>query len=226
MGLMTSKYGGTCRKCGGRIHKGDKINWVSRGVVEHAVCPDQPETVELVEKYTYTKLPGGDWGIRAVKPEGALGLDGTNVTVELRDGRTKMESLGELAQAISVTEALYTKAMPTDVPDPGVYELPNGAIYVVKPNRAKTNVYAKRLVEINAERATEAGTRVEIEFEYEAGAIRKIRPEHRMDIERAKELTIRYGRCINCGRTLKAAESVERGIGPVCIKSFRQGVMA
>lgn len=101
----------------------------------------------------------------------------------------------------------------------GVYEV-DGVIYIVKPNRDKTRLYAKRLVEINAERATEAGTRVEIEFEYEAGAMKKIKPEHKMPLEKAKELTIRYGRCIVCGRTLKAAESVERGIGPICIKSF------
>jgi len=103
--------------------------------------------------------------------------------------------------------------------EPGVYETPGG-IFVVKPNRAKTNLYAKKLVEINGQRATEAGTRVAIEFEYAPGAIRSIRSEHRMPVERAKELTLRYGRCINCGRRLKAAVSVERGIGPVCIKAF------
>lgn len=103
--------------------------------------------------------------------------------------------------------------------EPGVYETAEG-IFVVKFNRAKTNLYAKKMVEINAERATESGERVEIEFDYAPGAIRRIKAEDKMPLERAKALTIRYGRCINCGRHLKAAESVERGIGPVCIKSF------
>lgn len=104
--------------------------------------------------------------------------------------------------------------------EPGVYESEQG-IFVVKRTRDKQRLYAKKLVEINAQRATESGERVEIEFEYARGAIRHLKPEHKMDVERAKALTIRYGRCINCGRHLKAAESVERGIGPVCIKSFR-----
>jgi hypothetical protein len=107
------------------------------------------------------------------------------------------------------------------VTDPGVYETGDGEVYVVKPNREKTRLYAKRLVEINPERATETGERVQIEFEYARGAIYGLSPDMKMDLDRAKALTIRYGRCIVCGRNLKAAESVERGIGPVCIKSFR-----
>ena len=54
-------------------------------------------------------------------------------------------------------------------------------------------------------------------WEYAAGAIRKIRPEHRMSIERAKELSVRFARCIRCHAELSADLSVERGIGPVCI---------
>ena len=104
----------------------------------------------------------------------------------------------------------------------GVYELPNGEIYVVKPNRAKTRVYAMKLVESPSERLTETGTHVKFDFVYEKGAIYKIKPEYKMDIERAKELMIRYGRCIVCGRRLKVAESVERGIGPICIKYFKR----
>lgn len=110
---------------------------------------------------------------------------------------------------------------PTSEPvtEVGVYER-DGQVYVVKPNREKTRLYAKRLIEINAERLTEAGEVVEIEFEYAPGAIFELTPADKMDLERAKALTIRYGRCIVCGRKLKAAKSVERAIGPVCIKSF------
>jgi hypothetical protein len=104
---------------------------------------------------------------------------------------------------------------------PGVYEPEAGRIYVVKPNREGTRLYAKRLVEINADRVAESGDTVQIEFEYDRGAIFSIKPEHRMPLERAEQLTLRYGRCINCGRKLKAAKSVRQGIGPVCIKSFR-----
>lgn len=103
---------------------------------------------------------------------------------------------------------------------PGVYEV-NGEIFNVKFNRAKTNLYAQRFVERpNVERLTEANTVVHIEFEYAPGVVRRLRPHHKMSIERARELTIRYGRCLACGRRLKNAESVERGIGPVCRKAF------
>jgi hypothetical protein len=103
---------------------------------------------------------------------------------------------------------------------PGVYETANG-IFVVKYNREKTNLYAKKLVELNGDyRTTEAGSRVDFEFEYAKGSIYDLRLADRMPIERAKELITLYGKCINCARHLKAAKSVEQGIGPVCIKSF------
>jgi Family of unknown function (DUF6011) len=54
-------------------------------------------------------------------------------------------------------------------------------------------------------------------WDYAAGAIRYIRPEHRMSIERAKELSIKFARCIRCGAALTADKSVEQGIGPICI---------
>jgi hypothetical protein len=102
---------------------------------------------------------------------------------------------------------------------PGVYDV-DGHVYIVKPNRQKTRLYAKRLVEIAGERLTESDDMVKIEFVYDPGAIFNIKPEQKMPLERAKALTIRYGRCIVCGQHLKAGKSVERGIGPVCIKSF------
>lgn len=105
---------------------------------------------------------------------------------------------------------------------PGVYEV-EGVVYVVKYNREKTNLYAKRMVEVGAgvTRATEAGSSVRaIEFEYAPGAVFNIRLADRMPVERAKELITLYGTCIACGRRLKAAKSVEAGIGPVCIKNF------
>ena len=114
---------------------------------------------------------------------------------------------------------------------PGVYELADGRIYVVKPTREdKSRLYAKRLVELNGDyRTTEAGSRVDFEFQYEKGAIASwengelvfhIHLSDRMSIERAKELITLYGRCIACNRHLKAAKSVEQGIGPVCVKQF------
>lgn len=102
---------------------------------------------------------------------------------------------------------------------PGVYRR-NGAIFVVKPNRAGTALHARRLVEIGGRRLTEADTVVQIEFRYEPGAIRELRPQDMMTLEEARPFIIRYGRCIFCNTRLRDATSVERGVGPVCARRF------
>lgn len=103
---------------------------------------------------------------------------------------------------------------------PGVYEV-NGEIFNVKWNQRKTNLYAQKLVELpGVNRITESGDEVHFEFEYAPGVVRRLSPHHKMSIERAEALTIRYGRCLVCGRRLKATESVKKGIGPVCRKTF------
>ncbi len=109
------------------------------------------------------------------------------------------------------------------VTEPGVYKH-DGQVFVVKANRQKTRLYAKRLVEIGGERLAESGDTVHIDFVYEPGAIFALRPEDQMTVEDAKPLMVRYGRCIACGAFLKDRTSVERGIGPVCIKKFRRPV--
>jgi len=107
------------------------------------------------------------------------------------------------------------------IEDAGVYVLPDGTICQVKANREKTRTYAKRFVVIGGERATEAGTRENGEYVYEAGLVEVVaRTGRKMTLEEAKAFTLRYGFCCRCGRHLKAAESVERGIGPVCIRFF------
>jgi hypothetical protein len=113
----------------------------------------------------------------------------------------------------------YRKRQPDEKLVPGVYEV-GEEIYVVKFNREKTRLYAKRLKVINPLRATEGGEQVGIDFEYAPGAIYDIKLADRMPLDRAKELVTLYGHCIACGRFLKAAKSVENGIGPVCIKNF------
>jgi hypothetical protein len=161
----------------------------------------------------------------------AIGSDGEerieNVVARIENGATKQQ----VSQWISHLLRMPVDAREVQVPTqresrevdpaltPGVYDV-DGHVYVVKPNRAKTGLYANRLVEIAGERLNEENTLVNIEFVYAPGAIFDIKPEQKMSLEDAKWLTIRYGRCIVCGRRLKAGKSVEQGIGPVCIKSF------
>lgn len=143
-------------------------------------------------------------------------LSDKQVAAVMRD----IEKAERTQQVAANAEALGVPRQGTPtVTEPGVYEK-DEVVYVVKRNQDKTGLYAKQIRELNSTRLTEAGTVVEIEFDYAPGAIYKLDPSDKMPLERAKEFTIRYGRCIVCGRDLRKAESVERGIGPICIKSF------
>lgn len=191
-----------------------------------------PETEESDMECSFAKLTDGSWGVRMYDERGvdaALQV-GTTVTVRTRAGREESVTLGQVDRQPTAASAIFAKAQAAKparqerevtVTEPGVYEDGDGNVFVVKPNREKTRLYAKRLIEIDAERATEAGERVKIDFEYAPGAIFGLTPDMKMPLEKAKKLAVRYGRCIVCNRALKAAKSVEDMIGPVCIKSFR-----
>jgi Family of unknown function (DUF6011) len=112
-----------------------------------------------------------------------------------------------------------TPRAPAPVVTPGVFSK-GGEIYVVVQNRAKTRTYAKHLVP-SAPRMTESGVTVSFDLIYAPGIIRDINESDRMSVQDARPYMIKYGRCLACARKLKAATSVERGIGPVCIKMFR-----
>lgn len=118
----------------------------------------------------------------------------------------------------------YLKVAPLDANSGlpiGVYRR-NGVIYVVKFNRQKTNKYVSQLVELtgSARRLNEPGEHVPIDFEYAPGMLARLRPGDQLSLEEAKPYIIRYGRCLFCGQFLRAARSVERSVGPVCIKRY------
>lgn len=100
----------------------------------------------------------------------------------------------------------------------GLYETPKGEIFRVQISRESGNRYAKRMIEITGKRLTETDNVVNVDFKFESGAVWNLRPEWRMDFDRAKELSIRYRHCLACGIFLKDATSVAEGIGPICRK--------
>jgi hypothetical protein len=95
----------------------------------------------------------------------------------------------------------------------------DGKIYVVKPNKDKTRVYAKEIVE-SPERMTENGAVVDFETVYRPGVVFSLTESDRWDLADAKDFLTKFARCIVCGRSLKAAKSVAASIGPVCAKYF------
>lgn len=145
---------------------------------------------------------------------------------------SRIHALGEIPARMTSQEAseminylLGCPVIPRDFstptvgqPVPGVYRK-DGNIYVIKPNRAKTAVYGKQLVE-SAPRETEAGTEIPFEMVYVPGIARVLTEDERMPLADAADILTRYSACIVCGRTLKAAASVRQAIGPVCVKMF------
>lgn len=44
---ITAKYAGTCKKCGGHISVGDKIEWERGTGASHCTCPAAPATAKM-----------------------------------------------------------------------------------------------------------------------------------------------------------------------------------
>lgn len=95
----------------------------------------------------------------------------------------------------------------TVVVSEGIY-LVDDTVYKVQISKTSGMPYALKLV-INSYGSAD--------FVFERGAIRMIRPENRISLEDAAEFGMRFGVCCQCGRTLTNPESIERGIGPICL---------
>jgi len=228
--IMPATKEAPCMKCLCLIHEGEMIAYAREFGAMHVSCPVDG----IVEEFAgYINMSPGkdtddDWCIRVINPDGAEGLEGQEVEILTSKGNLKTETLGELVQLYEPRHAVYRKTKwPTNndpVTEVGVYETPDGDIYQVKsftPNgEDKEVLYARKMVEIGTERLNENEVRVKIEFVKERGAVYRLKASWKMSYERAKELTLKYRRCMVCGRRLKAADSVEQGIGPVCIKTF------
>lgn len=89
----------------------------------------------------------------------------------------------------------------------GMYRMPNGDIYRVHPSKTSSRLYAKKLDALGGG------------FDYEAGAIYRLKPEHKMTLEQAKAFGMETGMCCVCGIFLTDPKSVADGIGPVCAKN-------
>ena len=137
------------------------------------------------------------------------------VQVRLPSGLTAWVKSTSLVEA-SVVEVIA----PVDpVTEAGLYEQ-DGTVFKVQISKTSGKAYAKRLVIIGGKRLMTDGEKANLEYVYEPGAVKTLRPEDKMDLEAAKRFGIEYGFCVRCGAFLKDADSVEAGIGPVCRKAF------
>lgn len=159
----------------------------------------------------------------------AFRLAGERLLPELGTcGEERLENLGALLenglrwpQLSALIDRLQHAPQDLEsVVPPGVYQRDDGEIFVVKFNRQRTGVYAKRLVEVTGDRLTEDGDRVKVDFEYAPRALSTLTRGQQMTLEAARPYLVRYENCMVCGVLLRAATSVERSIGPVCVRMF------
>jgi hypothetical protein len=107
----------------------------------------------------------------------------------------------------------------------GIYQK-DGHVYMVVESKSNPGkLYAKMLVE-SAPRLTEAGEVVDFEWEFAPKVVWSLTEADRMTLADAGKLMVRYGKCLKCKRTLKAASTMKTveetgvAVGPVCRKYF------
>lgn len=136
-----------------------------------------------------------------------LSKAGASKLIELLKGLPKREVIAPVADA---PQGVKNTAELTD----GIYVMADGSTVKVQEARnGSGHLYAK---------AMDADGR----FNYVGGLIGKVAAQWRhntarkMTLAEAAEYGALYGRCIECGRTLTDEDSIERGVGPICMTKF------
>lgn len=101
----------------------------------------------------------------------------------------------------------------------GMYRAPDGRIIKVQAARGSGNLYAKLWELFDEPEDTKKGKKYG-EFVFVSGLIREVRPEWRMTLDEAKAHGVEFHFCIRCGIELTNPESIENGIGPICISKI------
>lgn len=128
---------------------------------------------------------------------------GDTIIVAKANGDTAEVTLGELVATVNDDRMFRpaAKVATVEKPAPGFYRDADGQTLRVKENKERTGVYALVLAESG-------------EWEYRRHSLTGLVA---LTVEEAAEYGHRTGNCLCCGRELTVAESIERGIGPVCL---------
>jgi Family of unknown function (DUF6011) len=97
--------------------------------------------------------------------------------------------------------------------EPGYYQDADDDVFVVVKSRRSDRTYAKRLV---IRHDVDGDARAA--WEYMPGAVYGLEGLTPLTIEAAARLGHLHGICVICAKQLTDPASVERGIGPVCVK--------
>lgn len=137
------------------------------------------------------------------------------VTEKIEDGSLTFEKasrhIGLLLDTADPEKPVETAVEAVEL-TPGMYQVGN-AFYRVKKSKSTGRLYASLLVATGDEDKP-------YRYERAVGALRLIRPEHRMSADEIKAFGRVSGQCMDCCRTLTKPESIAAGIGPICAKKF------
>jgi len=112
------------------------------------------------------------------------------------------------ARAAVVAPPAPAPVRTSDLVAEGVYRRSSdGAMFRVQTSQDSERRYAKLLLPAGG-------------WGYERGAIFTLTAGERLTLEQLEEWGLSTGVCAICGRLLSTAESVARGIGPVCAKRY------
>lgn len=133
-----------------------------------------------------------------------VGFINTLISERIYEAEVDFANLTSAEASDLISLLLRSPMRNAGVEEVGMYRVANGDIYRVHQSRETGNLYAKKLDVISNS------------FEYEQGAIRRLKASDKMTLEQAKAWGMETGICCVCGAFLTDERSVAEGIGPVC----------
>lgn len=130
--------------------------------------------------------------------------------------RQASELIASLIKASDINYGVSTSVVVNQVVQPrvaaplGIYR-EGETIYCVRKARQSERVYAYQLITIEGQNPR---------WDYVAGKVYELKVESMISLEVAQQYGRQTGICCICGRFLTDAESVQKGIGPVCGRKY------
>jgi len=124
---------------------------------------------------------------------------------------TVLEQLSMDSVSALITQLKNAPALEPEIKEVGAYLL-NNTIYQIR-----MGLHSRRLQVWTINRDHNG-------FDYDTSkqkVLFELKPEHRLTLSKAIELSVQFGCCVHCGRALTRAVSVARGMGAVCAGKYQ-----
>ena len=163
----------------------------------------------MILNYAATWTKWGDaWAVR-IHADEAQAEANQQIEVESRSGSVKTVTLGEFVAQDDYGQ-IWTIRKEASNSLPVGYYFKNETVYKITLTKDGQRSYAKRLEVTNGRG----------KWVYEQGAARVLTSNDAITVDQAAAFGHLHGICAICGATLTNPESVERGIGPVCLEKI------